>query len=252
MADPSMHGARPKRSLDVAREMVQTMIDRGMGPGDRYPNELEALRMHGVGRGTYREALRFLEHQGVLVLRPGPGGGPEIVRPDWPDLASTIALLLQFHGSSLDAILDAREIIEPGMAELASLRATDAELADLAADLDELWTSIDEPEAFRAVYERFWLRLAQASHNELFTMLAPALRSIVNSAGFQPDDAYRRQLHGRLATVLAAIRGRDASAARAAMADLESEFATRLRTAHADAMQEVISWPAAHAYAHRH
>ncbi|MFD2351449.1 FadR/GntR family transcriptional regulator [Nonomuraea ferruginea] len=215
---------RPKLSLEVARQIVETMRDSGMGPGDRYLPEAEAMRRHGVGRGTYREALRFLEHQGLIVMRPGPNGGPEIVQPGWPNLASTVALLLQFAGAPLSSVLDARVMIEPGLAELAARNATDEELAAMAGDLDAIERGLGSYRAFSAAYESYWRHLAESCHNELFAFLSPALRAIVNSAGFVPDERYRAQVLGWLRTVHAAVAARDAQAARDAMRELEEEF----------------------------
>ena len=67
-----MNPAKLKTSILVARDIVQTMYDQGMKPGDRYLSEADAIRHHKVGRGTYREALRFLESQGVIVMRLAP------------------------------------------------------------------------------------------------------------------------------------------------------------------------------------
>ena len=51
-------------------------------PGDHYMSEAEGIAAHSVSRGTYREALRFLEMQGVIVMRAGPAGGVETDRVD--------------------------------------------------------------------------------------------------------------------------------------------------------------------------
>ncbi|GAA4530686.1 hypothetical protein GCM10023096_71700 [Nonomuraea ferruginea] len=218
------------------------MRDSGMGPGDRYLPEAEAMRRHGVGRGTYREALRFLEHQGLIVMRPGPNGGPEIVQPGWPNLASTVALLLQFAGAPLSSVLDARVMIEPGLAELAARNATDEELAAMAGDLDAIERGLGSYRAFSAAYESYWRHLAESCHNELFAFLSPALRAIVNSAGFVPDERYRAQVLGRLRTVHAAVAARDAQAARDAMRELEEEFGRRLREGYPRQIAQVIDW----------
>lgn len=233
---------RPKLSLDVARQIVATMAEQGMRPGDRYLNEAEALRRHGVGRGTYREALRFLEHQGVIVMRPGPGGGPEIVQPGWPNLASTIALLLQFAGAPLQAVLDARVALEPGVAELAARQATDEEIAQLGRDLDEIERCLGSLRTFAIAYETYWRHLAQSSHNELFAVLSPALRAIVNSAGFAPDERYRAEILQRLRGIHAAIAAREPAAAREAMRALEEEFGRRLRHGYPRQIRQVIAW----------
>ena len=122
--------------------MVQSMYERGLRPGDHYMSEAEGIAAHSVSRGTYREALRFLEMQGVIVMRAGPAGGVEIGQPDWRNLASTIALLMQFSDASLRTILEARTAIEPGMAVLAARHATDDEIVDMATKLAALETSV--------------------------------------------------------------------------------------------------------------
>jgi DNA-binding FadR family transcriptional regulator len=239
-------GRRPKISLEVARQIVQTMAENRMGPGDRYLSEAEALRRHGVGRGTYREALRFLEHQGLIVMRPGPGGGPEIVAPGWPHLASTIALLLQFAGAPLSAVLDARVALEPGLAELAARHATEAEIAEMAGDLTVIERAIGSYRTFSAAYETYWRHLAESSHNELFAVLSPALRAIVNSAGFVPDERYRAEVLTRLRGIHAAIAAREPELARERMRELEEEFGRRLRRGYPRQIAQVIAWSDVH------
>ncbi|MFC0527293.1 FadR/GntR family transcriptional regulator [Phytohabitans kaempferiae] len=249
MRDPTANaGRRPKLSLEVARQIVATMAEDGMGPGDRYLPEAEAMRRHGVGRGTYREALRFLEAQGVIVMRPGPGGGPEIVAPGWQHLASTIALLLQFGGAPLRAVLDARVAIEPGMAELAAQNATDEEVARMAADLDTIEGVVGSYPEFAAAYERYWRHLAASSHNELFVILSPALRAVVNSSGFVPDEPYRLEVLRRLRAVHEAVAARDPGRAGAFMRELEEEFGRRLRKGYPRRIEQVVAWSAVHRF----
>ncbi|OLF13889.1 hypothetical protein BLA60_01505 [Actinophytocola xinjiangensis] len=239
---------RPKRSLEVARQIVQTMYDDGMVPGDRYLSEAEAIRRHGVGRGTYREALRILENHGVIAMRPGPGGGPEIVAPGWPHLASTFALLLQFAGAPLRTVLDARVAIEPGMAELAARNATAGQIAEMAEDLAEVEAGIGVYRRFAAAYESFWRHLAASSHNELFAFLSPALRAIVNSAGFVPDEPYRVEVLGRLRGILEAVREHDPVLAARRMRDLEVEFGRRLTEGYPRQVAEPIAWSDLHRF----
>ncbi|GIH06703.1 hypothetical protein Rhe02_47700 [Rhizocola hellebori] len=241
-----MSTGRTKLSLEVARQIVQAMADDGMGPGDRYLSEAEGMRRHNAGRGTYREALRFLENQGLIVMRPGPGGGPEIVQPGWPNLASTIALLLQFSGAPLRSVLDAREVIEPGMAEFAARNATDDELAQMSRDLEAIEAGLGSYRTFAGAYETYWRHLAESSHNALFSVLSPALRAIVNSAGFVPDERYRGEVLGRLRKVHDAVAARDAARARDVMRELEEEFGRRLRRGYPRQIAQVIAWSDVH------
>src|SRR6516165_7115435 len=64
-----------KRSEMLAQEIVEEIIAKGLNPGDLLPPEAEMLSHYGVGRASLREALRLLESQGLVTLKPGPGGG---------------------------------------------------------------------------------------------------------------------------------------------------------------------------------
>lgn len=232
-----------KASLVLAREIVQTMYDRGMKPGDRYLSEAEGIRVHGVGRGTYREALRFLELQGVIVLRAGPAGGVEIRRPDAHHLASTIALLMQFADAPLRSILEARVAIEPGMAELAAQHASPEQLRSMHEALDEMDAELGRYRVWLVAYNEFWRLLATSSGNPLLASLSPALRSIVNSGGFVPNEPYRAETAARLRTLHAALAAHDPGAARDAMLRIDQAFLERLRDGYPRQFDRVVCWP---------
>jgi GntR family transcriptional repressor for pyruvate dehydrogenase complex len=233
---------RQKAAIRLAQEIVRMIYDSGMKPGDRYLSEVEALKRHGVARNTLREALRFLEIQGVIEVRAGPGGGLVVGKPDWPNLASNLALLLQFAEAPFVSVLEARSVIEPGMAELAARYATDEELAHMLADLDRAEAGVGAYRQFQAAYVDFWRRLAASTHNAVIAFLSPALRAIVDSAGFAPNEPYRLETIGRLRKVHAAVSSRDPAAARAAMAELEDEFLHRLTSGYPRQMQRVVAW----------
>jgi GntR family transcriptional regulator, transcriptional repressor for pyruvate dehydrogenase complex len=235
-------GPRTKASFVVARGIVQTMYEEQMKPGERYLSEADGIRRHQVGRGTYREALRFLEHLGVIVMRSGAGGGPEIAEPSWPHLASAIALLLQFADAPLRTLLEARVAIEPGMAELAATSATDAEVAQMAADLDALAVSLGAYREFSQAYLRYWGHLSASTHNALLSSLSPAMRAIVNSAGFAPNEPYREVILGRLRGIHAAVAAHDGAEAFERMRDLELEYRRRLVEGYPRQVDRVISW----------
>jgi DNA-binding FadR family transcriptional regulator len=69
-----------KVSEIIAREIVHD--SRGLPPGTMLPSEAKLLERYQVGRTSLREALRVLEMQGLIVIRPGPGGGPMLTEVD--------------------------------------------------------------------------------------------------------------------------------------------------------------------------
>ena len=240
----SVRAKTVKASTRLAREIVETMYVNGMGPGDHYLSESDALKRHGVGRGTYREALRFLESLGIVTIRSGPGGGAVISEPNSGEVASTVALWLQFSRAPLRTVLEARHAIEPGIAQLASLNATDEEIVAMELDLLEAEAEIGNFRTFLPAYLRFWRHLAESTHNPLLALLSPALRTIVNSAGFVPDEPYRVQILGYLRNVHGAVGRRDPDAAAVAMRDLEAEFNRRLAEGYPRQLERVVAWSA--------
>ena len=74
--------ARGKRALRVAQAIVHDIEADARQVGDRLPPEHDMLARYEVARATLREALRFLELQGVLHLQPGRGGGPVVAQLD--------------------------------------------------------------------------------------------------------------------------------------------------------------------------
>jgi GntR family transcriptional repressor for pyruvate dehydrogenase complex len=234
--------AKIKAAMRLAQEIVATIYEAKMQPGDRYWSEADALGRHRVARGTYREALRFLEIQGVVNIRAGPGGGPEIRRPGWPQLASTIALLLQFADAPMRVVLEARTAIEPGVARMAALHATRDDVQAMASDLDEVEDQIGNYRRFSRAYLQYWNHLAESTHNAFLMFVSPALRAIVNSAGFVPNEPYRVETLGRLRAIHEAVEAHDADLAAARMNALELEFYDRLTTGYPRQMDRVVAW----------
>jgi DNA-binding FadR family transcriptional regulator len=117
VVDPNAHGVKdmtphayeprmpPKRSEVVAQRIVKDIRARGLRPGDVLVAEPEMCAAYGVGRSTLREALRVLELQGVIAMRPGRGGGPVVAAPNSRHLASTMALLMQFSNTTFRSVL---------------------------------------------------------------------------------------------------------------------------------------------------
>jgi GntR family transcriptional repressor for pyruvate dehydrogenase complex len=237
-----MTARAPKAAQRLAREIVATIAETGMRPGDRYLNEADALKRHGVARSTYREALRYLEIQGVVDMRVGPGGGAEIRQPGPDQLASGLALLLQFADAPLRSVLEARRAIEPGMAEMAARAATGEDLAAMGVALADIDAALGDYPRFAEAYHRFWTHFAVASHNPVLALLGPALRTIVDSAGFVPNEPYRSETLGRLRRVHDAIADHDEAAARTAMLDVDLAFLDRLTAGYPRRMEQVVSW----------
>jgi GntR family transcriptional repressor for pyruvate dehydrogenase complex len=68
--------------------IVRDIVERGRQPGDALEGESRMLERFGVSRASLREALRILETQGLITIKPGPGGGPSVGTTDAMDRAN--------------------------------------------------------------------------------------------------------------------------------------------------------------------
>jgi len=109
-----------KTSEIVALEIVRDVVTQGLKPGDRLPLEAEMLVQYRVSRSSLREALRLLEVQGLITIRPGPGSGTVVGRVLPGNLARTLTLYLHMSGATYDELLDAWTKSEPLLARLAA------------------------------------------------------------------------------------------------------------------------------------
>ena len=106
-------------------------------PGQRLPPEDELTEQFGIARTTLREALRVLESQGLLTIRRGRGGGPEITHPSLEPAATALAVSLRLSGTTLGDLDEARRLIEPHLAGKLALSHTDYDLAKLQAVIEQ-------------------------------------------------------------------------------------------------------------------
>lgn len=149
-------------AADVVSERLRRAIHIGTFlPGDRLPPERELAAQLGVSRVTLREALRALEHEGLIKLaRRGPGGGAEIREPQ----AGSFHAELRGRRAELEAVFEFRAICEAAAAGLAAERRRAADVKRLDAALNALTVDIS-PGDFRAADNEFHLAIAEAAGN---------------------------------------------------------------------------------------
>ncbi|ACA15318.1 GntR domain protein [Methylobacterium sp. 4-46] len=78
---------RIKLSDQIAEDLCRRIARERLEPGQRLPNEQALMQQYACAKGTIREALKALEVQGLVTMRPGPNGGAEI-RPVSVDAAA--------------------------------------------------------------------------------------------------------------------------------------------------------------------
>jgi DNA-binding FadR family transcriptional regulator len=184
----------PKAALLVAQRIVQDALREGRKPGDLLAPERTMLEKYQTGRGTLREALRLLEFQGVITLKPGPRGGPVLMDPDASHLASNLVLLMQLKAAPFRNIVEVRTAMEPMISSLAAQRMDDAALTNLEGTITQMREEIEDQHSFLDANKRFHDIIAWSSGNALFGYIIDSLSGIMDGTAIGIDyPSHRRQ-----------------------------------------------------------
>ncbi len=88
----------PRRQLVQATAAKLRELILSREPGAQIGSLNEVAQLLDVGIVTVQQAARILEHEGLLAVRRGPGGGYYGTRPDEAALERSIAAYLRVHG----------------------------------------------------------------------------------------------------------------------------------------------------------
>ncbi len=211
---PITDGTRTDRAARLLSDLITT---GKLAPGDFLPSEPVLAKQLGVSRPTLRLALRTLEMRGLVVSKRGVG--VQVTDRTHEVATDSIELMLQRDGGDIRDMLELRLILECQGALLAAQRATDDDIAAIAATIEAMGDGgLSIGDCIELDLE-FHLRLAKASKNNLLVALVHALRGLMldTIAATHAIDARTAQRLRAHAMVLEAIKARDAEAAYAAM-----------------------------------
>lgn len=167
-----------KVSERIASALVNDIIERGLGPGDRLPNEAVMSEYFGVGRGSVREALRLLEVHGLISLVTGPKGGPVIVAVDPRYVARTLSLYLSLRGATIEELAHTRLFIEPHVARLAAENLSPDRSARLEAALAAEEAVAGGDHNYIEAANEFHYVISTMSGNRVLDLVATALKEL--------------------------------------------------------------------------
>jgi len=160
---------------DVVDQIQAAILDGRLSPGDRLPAERELGEMLGTSRGTLREALRVLEHKGLIEIRLGVSGGAVVKDPGGDQITESLAMLIRRQKVSLRHLAEFREDVESTVAGLAAERATSHDISHLRQLLRKAracWeTGVAEWAEFVRVDEQIHMALARAAGNPVYAII---------------------------------------------------------------------------------
>jgi GntR family transcriptional regulator, sialic acid-inducible nan operon repressor len=172
------HAAIKRRKLyeEVADDLERLIRDGHYAPTDPLPSERDLMRQYGVGRPAVREALFHLRKMGLVQIRSGERARVTRPTPEFviDALSGTARHMLSAPGGVHD-FQNARIFFETGLARHAARFATDDDLADFKAALDNNQAAIGDLKRFRETDVAFHYVLALIPGNPIFTAIHAAL-----------------------------------------------------------------------------
>ena len=232
-----------KVSAVVARRIVRDIVDRSLPPGAALEPEAVMLERFRVSRASLREALRVLETQGLITIKPGPGGGPFVADMDSRDFGRMATLFFQVMRVNLGTLMDARLAIEPLMAGEAARRG-DPELKERLQMLMALHHETTDDAEWIEVTRQFHSTVCSMSGNALLNLLAQALKDIYTDRvqGLVFPDEKRDHVITTHAAITEAIVEGDAAEAERLMRDHMANYAEFFAARYPGLMDELVDW----------
>jgi DNA-binding FadR family transcriptional regulator len=177
---------------ELVSQQLRRQIVRGeLSEGETLPSETELMAEFGVSRPTLREAFRILESEGLINVRRGAHGGTDVHTPKIDVAARYAALILEFRGTTVEDVYDARNVMEPPCVELLARHRMPSDLKRLRASLAEARVRLDDPNALIQRHNEFHALVVELARNQTLIVLNDMVRHIINlsSAAHMAADA---------------------------------------------------------------
>lgn len=205
--------------VDQALTALKSKIEAS-NVGDKFPTEAQICEELGISRSTAREVLVILQAQGYIEIRRGLGTYIADKNKSDLDQFSTWFRSKKFE---IQELLEMRMAIEPYVAELAAIRISEDELAELG----NLFSEFEEVLRYGSVQEKvaadedFHGLILHASRNNglkmFYNTFIPSLREYRSRVFSPPADPLLALGHHE--KIFNAIRNRQPEVARQVMRD---------------------------------
>jgi len=160
-----------KRRLvqDTAEKLREIILARE--PDSQIGSLKEVAQLLGVGIVTVQQAARILEHEGLLAVKRGPGGGYYGTRPDESALERAFASYMRVHGFGQRDTLDMMALLDSEIIPTTASASEDILRERIAPLLDHL-DHCDTPEARVAFENSFRDALFKVVKSPLIELLS--------------------------------------------------------------------------------
>jgi len=201
---------------DVIEQIEKLILEGNLAPGDVLPTERELAQAFGISRGTLREAFRILEREGLIETRPGGG---RFLSKNAGKSEDASRIIENIERATIIELLEAREIFETGIVELAAKRATEQDILEIETAFRK-WGEIDaESDDPVNPDQAFHLSIAKATHNVVLVNLIELHMGLLQKTRIKTDDipGRKEEVYKEHRNIYMAIKERDPLKAKEAL-----------------------------------
>jgi GntR family transcriptional repressor for pyruvate dehydrogenase complex len=202
----------------IVQQIEESILKGQLNEGSQLPAERDLAKQFGVSRTAVREAIKALQEKGLVDAFPGRGtfvtnGTSNSMR------RSLDRIIKSGEPDGLAYLVEVREILEPEIAALAAVRATEQDLTAMREALDVMDNAGRDSDAFIEADLDFHLALAEAAANPIVLSLIDSIVGLLREQRLRifriPGGPECGQDHHK--RILEAIQRHDPHEARVAM-----------------------------------
>ena len=202
----------------IVQQIEDSILKGDLTEGSQLPAERDLAEQFGVSRTAVREAIKALQEKGLVDAFPGRGtfvtnGTSNSMR------RSLDRIIKSGDPDGWAYLVEVREILEPEIAALAAVRASDQDLATMREAVEVMDNAAWDSDAFMEADLDFHLALAEAAANPIVLSLIDSIVGLLREQRLRifriGGGPQRGQHHHK--RILDAIKRHDTQGARAAM-----------------------------------
>lgn len=177
----SSAGLRNTLAETTLREMMDWLKQGTFKPGSKLPSQNELVERLGVSRTGLREALQAMAALNLIEIRPGLGCFVKRVSAEYIVNADVLAILLEKE--AILEVVEARKILEAGIAALAAERATGQDFWLMEDALNRIEKAIERGKGVARLTPEFHYAIAKATRNCVLEKLVRSFIQLMVKGG---------------------------------------------------------------------
>ncbi len=164
----------------IMDQITQMIDDENLGPGDRLPSERKIAAELSVSRVSVRQAISVLVEKGLLVVRRG-GGTYVADHAEKPEIVKDLSIQLAKEQINPAQIAEVRYVIEPEIARLCAINASDEMCRKIENLLDRKRLAEGRGAAYDEMNEDFHMAIAEGSGNPVYVKLMGSINEMMKN-----------------------------------------------------------------------